>query len=79
MKYKKSQATGKAGVIFVDSIVNQHGSVFRPVHQEDDFGIDGFIELVTAEEASGRLVAVQIKSGDSYLSADGEGFSVVPN
>ena len=76
MKYPKSQATGKAGVIFVEGVINQHGSVFRPVHQEDDFGIDGFIELVDAEEASGRLVAVQIKCGDSYLATSEEEFLV---
>jgi hypothetical protein len=76
MRYTRSQATGKAGVIFVDGVVNAHGSVFRPVHQEDDFGIDGFIELVASEEASGRLVAVQIKSGDSYLTSGGQEFSI---
>ena len=34
----------------------------------DDYGIDGHIELIDAEEfVSGRLIAVQVKSGDSYL------------
>ena len=55
MKYKRTKATGKAGVIYVEKIVNDHGSVFRPVHEEDDLGVDGFIELVNAEVASGRL------------------------
>lgn len=67
MRYPRSRTTAKAGVIYVDRIVNDHGSVFRPVHQEDDFGIDEFIEIVSGEEVSGRLVAVQIKTGDSYL------------
>jgi hypothetical protein len=77
MKYPKERTTAKAGVNYIEKIINSQGSVFRPVHQEDDFGIDGFIELVCDEEASGRLIAVQVKSGDSYLSGDGKGF-VVP-
>ena len=76
MKYKKTKATGKAGVIYVEKVVNEHGSVFRPIHEEDDFGIDGYIELVKTETASGRLIAVQIKSGDSYLDSSGEEFIV---
>jgi hypothetical protein len=76
MKYSKSKTTGKAGVLYVDNIVNSQGSVFRPVHQEDDFGIDGFIELVKSEMVSGQLIAVQIKTGDSYLSKDRQHFEV---
>src|SRR5262245_34394533 len=76
MKYKKTKATGKAGVLYVEKVVNDHGSVFRPVHGEDDLGVDGFIELVTAEIASGRLIGVQIKAGDSYLATSGNEFVV---
>src|SRR5438094_5843530 len=77
MKYKKTKATGTAGSIYVEQVVNDHGSVFRPVHEENDFGVDGFIELVHAEEVSGRLIGVQIKTGDSYLGSSGDAF-VVP-
>ncbi|HEX8069722.1 MAG TPA: DUF4365 domain-containing protein [Pyrinomonadaceae bacterium] len=76
MKYPKTKIVGKSGVIYVDCIVNAQGSVFRPVHQEDDFGIDGYIELVNSEYASGRLIAVQIKTGASYLSKDKQQFEV---
>jgi hypothetical protein len=74
MKYKKTKTTGKAGTIYVEKIVNDHGSIFRPVHEEDDIGVDGFIELVKTESASGRLIAVQVKSGDSYLSNSADEF-----
>jgi len=77
MKYPKKKATGKSGVSFVESVVAKQGSIFRTVHEEDDLGIDGFIELVRAEASSGRLIAVQIKSGDSYLAQDGSEF-VIP-
>lgn len=76
MKYKRTKATAKEGVLYLDSVVTEHGSVYRPVHEEDDVGIDGFIELVSAEVASGRLVAVQVKSGDSYLSPNSSEFIV---
>jgi hypothetical protein len=76
MKYKRTKATGKAGVIYVEKTVNDHGSVFRPIHEEDDLGVDGFIELVKAEIASGRLIGVQIKAGDSYVAPSGNEFLV---
>src|SRR5438552_5965373 len=77
MKHPSTAVTAKAGVLFLQQIVNEHGSIFRPVHQEDDVGIDGFIEPVVDEVATGGLVAVQVKSGDSYLSNDGSEF-VIP-
>lgn len=76
MKYKRTKATAKAGVLFLDKLVTEHGSVYRPVHEEDDVGIDGFIELVDDEVASGQLIAVQVKSGDSCLCADQQAFVV---
>lgn len=76
MKYTAKQTVANSGVIFVQKIVNDHGSIFRPVHQETDLGVDGFIELVKAEESSCGLVATQVKSGDSYLSATGDEFVI---
>jgi hypothetical protein len=76
MKYQKNKSICKTGVLHVDGIVNEHGSVFRSVHGEDDLGIDGFIELVKAEIASGRLIGVQIKSGDSYIAPSDDEFIV---
>lgn len=76
MKHTVKATTGKAGVLYLQQLINAHGSVFRPVHQEDDLGIDGFIELVEEEHASGWLIAVQVKSGDSYLSLDEHEFVV---
>jgi hypothetical protein len=65
MKWTKRQQTAVAGVAFVEEVVNAHGSIFRPIHQETDVGIDGYIELVKTEKVSGHLIAVQIKCGDS--------------
>ena len=38
-----------------------------------DVGIDGHIELVTHGKAQGKLIAVQVKTGDSYLQRTKEG------
>lgn len=77
MRHTAQQVTAKAGVIFVTKVVNDHGSIFHPVHQENDLGVDGLIELVNATESSCRLVATQVKSGDSYLAPSGDEF-VIP-
>jgi len=74
MRFEKTRTVANAGVIYVQKVVNEHGSIFRPVHQENDLGVDGSIEIVEAEESSGRLVAVQIKSGDSYFPNSGDEF-----
>ncbi len=76
MKHTKENVTGKTGVIHVQKVVNDHGSIFHPVHEENDLGVDGFIELVKAEVSSCRVLAVQVKSGDSYLSDSSDEFVV---
>lgn len=76
MKWQKKNRTATEGVLFVETVVNEHGSIFRPIHQETDIGIDGHIELINAENASGKLIAVQVKSGDSYLAKNGQEFCV---
>lgn len=76
MKWPRKNCTANQGVLYVERVVNEHGSIFRPVHQETDVGVDGHIELVDTENATGKLVAVQVKSGDSYLANDGDKFTV---
>ncbi|MFO0838603.1 MAG: DUF4365 domain-containing protein [Phycisphaerae bacterium] len=76
MKHTEQSVTAKAGVIFVTKVVNEHGSIFHPVHQENDLGVDGFIEIVKGAESSCRLVATQVKSGDSYLASTGNEFAI---
>lgn len=76
MKWPKTKQTSNAGVLYIESVVNMHGSIFRRVHQEDDIGIDGYIEIVSEENTSGHLIGVQVKSGDSYLASNGSEFEV---
>ena len=60
------------GVSIVKSIVNEKisqnglGCLFREL-KTADFGIDGQIEIVENGQATGKIISVQIKSGNSYL------------
>lgn len=77
-KYPRTKATGKLGVTFVETIVSEAGCIFRETPQDTDVGIDGYIEFVENEVATGTLVAVQIKAGESFLKrhSDDEYFSI---
>lgn len=74
-KKNQSQSIGRSGEAYFDYFVTSKlGWIFRPVHRESDFGIDGFIDLVKDGEVNGKSIAVQIKCGESYLNektADG--------
>ncbi|HEV7588077.1 MAG TPA: DUF4365 domain-containing protein, partial [Longimicrobium sp.] len=69
----------RAGIVSVASEVNRLGLIWReqPLH---DVGIDGQIELVDDEgHATGRIVAVQVKSGSSYLKGEGGDWHFSPD
>ena len=61
---------GNLGVEIVSSIVsNELKWLFRKVHLEEDFGIDGYIDVVLESgSVTGQSIAVQIKCGVSFLS-----------
>lgn len=68
-KYTRSQQIGRSGEAYVDRFVTDVlGWVYRSVHLEADFGIDGFVDVTTDGHVTGRSLAVQIKCGDSYTS-----------
>lgn len=56
----------RTGIAAVEKIINQIGLIFRE-QPTDDYGIDAQIETVDDDYATGRLIAVQIKSGPSYF------------
>jgi len=68
-KQSPSQSIGEIGVNIVSLKVHQSlGWNFRRTPQELDFGIDGYIDIVTDEGyVTGKSIAVQIKTGTSYL------------
>lgn len=66
-KYTHENQQERIGVHKVGLLLTELGLIFREI-SNTDVGIDGQIEYVNnAGEATGRIVAVQIKSGDSYL------------
>lgn len=68
-KVNKKNFTSDSGVNFVATVVNDElGWIFRKNNNETDYGIDGYIDIVTEEgEVTGQSFAVQIKSGQSFF------------
>lgn len=73
-KSNKSNKIGRKGVTILTSIiVDQLDWLLRINHQEDDYGIDAYIDTVTEEGyLTGKSIAVQIKSGQSYFKQKNE-------
>lgn len=72
MKYSNKSSTDRIGVQTVGLEFEKHGYIFReqPI---SDCGIDAQIELATENEiASGKLIALQIKSGVSWFKESNE-------
>lgn len=67
-KYTKSNSTGQKGLTILTKIVEKElGWVVRPNHQETDFGIDVYLDVTINEFVTGKSIAAQLKSGNSYL------------
>ncbi|HEY9031595.1 MAG TPA: DUF4365 domain-containing protein [Kangiella sp.] len=80
-KYTDTGKTGEIGTDILSLLVKRELSwVFRE-QAKSDLGIDGQIEVVNEDkEGSGRLIAVQLKTGQSYLKHETEeGFQYYGN
>ena len=66
MKADSKSRTGRIGVAGTHLLFERLGWIFREQTTED-YGIDAHIEVVEDNIATGHLIAVQIKSGDSYF------------
>ncbi|MDO5423712.1 MAG: DUF4365 and DUF1817 domain-containing protein [Eubacteriales bacterium] len=70
----ESQQKGAKGEDYFQFFVSsQLGCVYHRVHQEQDFGVDGYLELVENGRVTGKLVGIQIKCGDSYFEKQTSG------
>lgn len=72
MGHSDTVITERKGVNAVESIFLDMGWVFRET-PHTDYGIDGDVELRKNGELTGRHLALQIKSGDSYLKENKNG------
>ncbi|MGV3604306.1 MAG: DUF4365 domain-containing protein [Dyadobacter fermentans] len=70
--YSAQRKVGDRGVTFVRTIIeDQLGWIFRPSHLEDDFGLDGYIDIITDDNSvTGKYLGVQIKTGASYFKSE---------
>src|SRR4051812_35154094 len=68
---KQSAATSRVGVNTVRTIVERANCIFQEIEQANDVGNDAYIEFILGEHATGCCIAAQIKSGPSYLTANG--------
>lgn len=67
-KYIDTNKKGRNGFNILTKIVESElGWIVRPNHQEDDFGIDAFFDIIIDGYVTGKSVAIQLKSGNSYL------------
>ena len=73
-KYHKSRLKGELGVSVMKSVVEEELNwIFRRNYQEHDFGIDGYIDLITdIGQVTGKSIAIQIKYGSSFFKESDE-------
>lgn len=65
-----SNQKGVSGQAYFQHFVNTElKCIYHPIIQENDFGIDGYIELVVDKCVTGKLIGVQIKHGNSFFNS----------
>ncbi len=67
MRGQHTDRIARQGVALAMRAFEAIGLAFREQH-ESDYGIDAHVELVEDDHATGRLLGVQAKAGQSYLS-----------
>lgn len=67
-----SNGTERLGVYGVGLQIVKLGWIFR-IQSESDFGVDAHVEIVADGRATGRLIALQIKSGPAYFKEQAPG------
>ena len=66
MQSHLSSRTGRIGIAGTQLIFERLGCIFREQPIED-YGIDAHVEFIEKGQATGKLIALQIKSGDSWF------------
>ncbi len=68
MKPRGNLVTERVGINFARAAVEGAGSLFKEVNLQHDYGHDATIMLVSDGQVRPREIAVQIKSGATYIS-----------
>lgn len=67
-KINSNKLKGLSGQAYFQYLVNNYlKCIYYPTSEENDFGIDGYIGVVSNEEVTGKLIGVQVKYGNSYF------------
>ena len=61
--------TERLGVSTLDHFFSEHGWLFRE-QTTHDYGIDAHVEIVEDQRPTGKLIALQIKSGTSFFKEE---------
>jgi len=64
-----STQLSETGMGITQTKIGKMGLIFRAIPTQDH-GIDAEIEIATDGKASGRLIAAQVKTGESYFKED---------
>jgi len=64
----KTISTGKKGINFVRDVVDNNECFLNEIKQENDVGIDAFIEFTENQMPTGKCIAIQVKTGDSFIN-----------
>lgn len=72
MKVSKNSRIDRIGVQTVGNQFERAGYIFRE-QAISDYGIDAHVELVEGDNATGKLIALQIKSGPSWFAEKDSG------
>lgn len=67
MKLNEKLQIAKQGINLVRTITDNNNCFFHEIQQESDVGIDAIIELSDNGYMTGQNIAVQIKTGASYI------------
>jgi hypothetical protein len=68
MKTRSNLTTERAGVNYVRTVVEGAGSLFKEISLQHDFGQDATMVLVVDGTVRPREIALQVKSGASYVT-----------
>lgn len=73
-RINRSTQKGEQGITILKEIIeNDFGWFFRQNHLEHDFGIDGYMDIITESgQITGKSIAFQLKSGKSYFTDQNE-------
>jgi len=66
-KYLLTNSTSKKGINHIKNVVKASDCEFHIIHQENDIGLDAIIELFSNNKPTGKLIAIQVKAGSSYV------------